>query len=108
MSKIKVIIKREMLGMKKNKLRYAILKEIDKGNKKLKSEDFKIDEETFYEAINFLVRENYLKGIPYGSNIPMIFTGTAYLTEKGEDYLEENKILSKTYKGLKEILSFIK
>lgn len=94
--------------MNKKRLRYAILKEVDEGNTKLKSEDFKIDDETFYENINFLVRENYLSGIPYGSNIPMTFIGTAYLTEKGENYLKENSALSKLYKGLKEIVSFIK
>ena len=94
--------------MKKNKLRYAILKEVDKDNKKLTHKDFKVDEDSFYESVNFLVRENYLKGIPYGSNKPMIFIGTAYLTEKGEEYLKENSVLSKTYNGLKEILSFIK
>ena len=52
--------------MNKKKLRYAILKEIDSGNKKLTEEDFGVSEDEFDEAINFLKREGYIGGIGYG------------------------------------------
>ncbi len=94
--------------MNKKKLRYAILKEIDSGNKKLSEEDFYITAEEFDESVNFLSREDYLKGFIYADNRPRLFDGTAYLTEKGEDYLQENSFFSKSYRGLKEIVSFIK
>lgn len=91
----------------KKKLRYAILKEIDSGNNKLTESDFKVSEEHFDNAINFLKREGYLDGFTYADNRPLLFEGTAYATEKGENYLSENSTLSKTYKGLKEIRSWL-
>lgn len=94
--------------MDKKKLRYAILKEIDTGNKKLSEEDFGVNEETFDDAVNFLKREGYLAGIFYADNRPQFFEGTAYLTEAGENYLSENSALAKTYKGLKEIRDWLK
>lgn len=94
--------------MNKRKLRYAILKEIDKGNKVLTEDDFKVTADQFDDAVRFINRENYLKGIFYADNRPWLFEGTAYLTESGEDYLEENSSLTKTYRGLKEIRDWLK
>lgn len=94
--------------MNKKKLRYAILKEIDSGNKKLTEKEFDVSEDEFDEAINFLKREGYLEGFFYADNRPWLFEGTAYLTEDGENYLEENSALSKTYRGLKEIRDWLK
>jgi len=93
--------------MDKKKLRYAILKEIDDGNKVLSEKDFEVDVETFDNAVNYLKREGYIDGIPYGGNRPILFEGTAYLTEKGENYLEKNSALAKTYRGLKEIRKWL-
>lgn len=94
--------------MDKKKLRYAILKEVDKDNKKLKESDFSVSEEDFDEATRFLTREEYLGGIFYADNRPQYFEGAAYLTAKGEEYLEENSGWGKTYRGLKEIRDWIK
>ncbi|MGE7762275.1 YjcQ family protein [Peribacillus sp. NPDC097895] len=88
-------------------MRYAILKEIDRGNKILSEKDFELEQEAFDEAVNFLSREGYLDGIFYADNRPHLFEGTVSLTEKGEIYLSENSVLSKAYKGLKEIRSWI-
>lgn len=93
--------------MNKKKLRYAIAKEIDNGNNELSEGDFGVTESEFDEAVNFLSREGYLSGFDYGDNRPLLFEGTAYLTEKGETYLSENSGLAKTYKGLKEIKSWL-
>lgn len=92
--------------MNKKKLRYAILKEIDNGNKGLTEKELQVDADSFDEAVRFLDREGYLKGIRYADDRPWLSEGITYLTEKGEDYLSENNILAKTYKGLKEIKSW--
>jgi len=94
--------------MNKKKLRYAILKEIDNNNKNLTENDFKVTPGQFDDAINFLNRENYLKGIPYGDGRPLMWEKSSYLTDKGENYLEDNNLLAKSYKGLKEIRDWLK
>lgn len=94
--------------MNKKKLRYAILKEIDNGNKALTQSDFPVTADQFDDAIRFLHRENYLKGVFYADNRPWLFEGTAYLTEVGENSLEENSSLAKTYRGLKEMREWLK
>ncbi len=56
--------------MNKKKLRYAILKEIDNGNKALTEENFAVTADQFDEAIRFLNRENYLGGVFYADDRP--------------------------------------
>lgn len=94
--------------MDKKKLRYAILKEIDNGNKKLTEESFEVSEDEFDEAVRYLDREGYLKGFIYADDRPWLFQGTAYLTGSGEEYLEKNSNLAKTYRGIKEIRDWLK
>lgn len=93
--------------MNKKKLRYAMLKEIDKGNDVLTEKDFNVEEEVFSEAAWFLEREGYLIGVDSADDRAFI-EGEVKLTEKGENYLEENSMLAKGYKGLKEIREWIK
>lgn len=94
--------------MDKKKLRYAILKEIDKGNTPLTEFDFEVEEREFNEAVWFLMREGYLIGVYNADNKPHIDKIGPRLTEKGETLLEENSTWSKLYKGLKEIKDWIK
>ncbi|HFD2036151.1 TPA: YjcQ family protein [Clostridium perfringens] len=94
--------------MDKKKLRYAILKEIDKGNTPLTEFDFEVEEREFNEAVWFLMREGYLIGVYNADNKPHIDKIGPRLTEKGETFLEENSTWSKLYKGLKEIKDWIK
>ncbi|MBM4763477.1 YjcQ family protein [Bacillus sp. B15-48] len=94
--------------MNKDKLRYAILKEIDNGNKALTEDDFAVTADQFDDAVRFLNRENYLKGFFYADDRPQLFEGTAYLTEDGETYLEKNSSFAKTYRGIKEIRDWLK
>lgn len=93
--------------MNKKKLRYAILKEIDRGNTVLSEKDFDVEEPVFSEAAWFLEREGYLIGVDSADDRAFI-EGDVKLTEKGENYLEENSMLAKGYKGLKEIRDWIK
>ncbi|RNB56536.1 hypothetical protein EDM57_12065 [Brevibacillus gelatini] len=94
--------------MNKVKLRYAILKEIYNGNTTLTEADLCVGREEFDEAVNFLSREGYLTGIIWADDRPHLPKIGLVLTEKGEKYLEENSVLAKTYKGLKEIREWIK
>lgn len=94
--------------MDKKKIRYAILKEIDKGNTPLTEFDFEVEEREFNEAVWFLMREGYLIGVYNADNKPHIDKIGPRLTEKGETFLEENSTWSKLYKGLKEIKDWIK
>lgn len=49
--------------LNKEKLRYAIAKEISEGNTPLTEKDFEVSEDQFDEAVNFLKREDYLTGV---------------------------------------------
>lgn len=94
--------------MDKQKLRYAILREIDKNNMPLTEKDFAVSEFEFDNAVDFLINEEYLTGILYSDDRPEVNKIGPKLTEKGEKYLKENSVLGKTYKGLKEIRDWIR
>ncbi len=93
--------------MNNKKLRYAILKEIRDKNFPLTEEKLGIDADIFDENIRFLGREHYILNVYYTDNRPKV-QKLVTLTEKGENYLEENSAVAKTYKGLKELRDWIK
>ena len=76
--------------MDKKELRYAILKEVDKGNLLLDEKFFKVDQKTFDNQVNFLVEEGYLKGLFKGDGRLWFNEHKVRLTEDGEDYLSRN------------------
>jgi len=92
--------------MNQKKIRLAILKELSDGNKTVKSEDLGIDDNTFMDVLDFLKEENLINGYEYFMDESFGFDKTR-LTLKGEEYLSENSLLMKTYKGLKEIRSWL-
>lgn len=94
--------------MDKKKLRYAILKEIDSKNFPLTEEMFDVDQELFDNQIRFLDREEYIINVFYSDDRPEMDNEIIELTEKGEDFLQENSTWTKLYKGLKEIKDWIK
>ncbi|QCT03834.1 hypothetical protein E6C60_3123 [Paenibacillus algicola] len=94
--------------MNKDKLRYAILKEVNEGNTPLTEEDFDVSEGEFDDAVNFLSREKYLTGLFWADDRPHVNKIGPEVTERGENYLKENSMLSKTYRGLKEVREWIK
>lgn len=94
--------------MNKDKLRYAILKEVNEGNTPLTEETFGVSEDEFDAAVNFLSREKYLIGVLWADDRPHLQKIGPLLTAQGEQYLKENSRLSKTYKGLKEAREWIK
>ncbi|CUP06186.1 YjcQ protein [Clostridium baratii] len=93
--------------MDKKKLRYAILKEIDSKNFPLTEYMFGVDEEVFDNNIRFLHREKYIINVQYSDDRPEMDNQYIELTEKGEQFLEDNSAWAKVYKGLKEIKSWI-
>lgn len=78
-------------------LRYAIMKEVSKGNTPLTESEFGVSEKEFDEAVNFLTRENYLIGVQWADDRPHLHKVGPSLTEKGEIFLEENYSLDKSY-----------
>jgi len=93
--------------MDKKKLRYAILKELDKENKNIDENYFGVSEDDYFEQVAFLSREDYITKPLFASN-KVYSLHTVVLTEKGEDYLDENSEWSKFYSAAKEIRDWIK
>ncbi|WP_243357275.1 YjcQ family protein [Bacillus litorisediminis] len=92
--------------MNKDKLRYAILKEFDNGNRSFTYTDLGVEINVYEDQMRFLSREGYIQGVLYADDT-VYSINQVVLTEKGEKYLEENSKLSKLYRGLKEIKEFI-
>lgn len=95
----------------KQKIRYMILKEINDENFKFLDEekflelDLGVTWDAFVDQVRFLDREGYITKPLYGDD--SIYSLTSEITEKGENYLNENSTLSKLYKGLKEFRSWL-
>lgn len=94
--------------MNKDKLRYSILREVSEGNTPLTEENFEVNEAEFDDAVNYLTREKYLVGVYWADDRPHLDMFGPSVTQQGEKYLKENSLLSKTYKGLKEIRDWLK
>lgn len=82
----------EVEKINKLKIRIRILEEID-SEKIISEEELGVSEKEFDDAVNYLKREGYIGGFNYADNRPLLFEGTAYLTEKGEKYLNEKSNL---------------
>ena len=98
--------------MKKEKIRFVILRETERGTLKNISKDtfdpqiFGFSWEDFVDQVNFLSREGYITKPTYASGT-IYFYGSV-LTEKGEIYLENSKWYKKAYSTVKEIKDWIK
>lgn len=92
--------------MNKKKMRYAILKELDKGNANLTEETFGVSSDEFFDQVTFLDREGFISKPMYASDI-VYSMSMVKITEKGENYLQNNSALAKTYKAAKEIKSWM-
>ena len=92
-------------NMKQSKLRYAILKELDKGNKPTE-EMFGLDFGEYMLTLNDLQNEGYIKRA-YLSKVDADLSD-AIVTEKGEEYLLKNSGLAKAYTVAKELKDWIK
>ena len=91
--------------MDKKKLRYAILKILDENKNPFNElQNDEISESDILEQGRFLSKEDYIDGNKYSDNTIHMW---GHLTEKGEDYLEENSRFAKAYSIAKEIRDWI-
>ena len=92
--------------MNRKKLLYALLKEISGGNNELSHSDFELTEDEFHEISSLATTEGYLSSVQWYDDQPHFHL--ARLTMKGIEYIEQNSVIGKTYRGLKEIINFVK
>ncbi|GAB0170534.1 YjcQ family protein [Lysinibacillus sp. CTST325] len=98
--------------MDKRKLIYSILKEIEQENEP-KSQDYEISLEEFGTVVEMMQSDGLIKGALVqrggrGNGVVYAFTHKAKIEMKGLTYLEENSTWAKAYKGIKEVVGFIK
>ena len=94
------------------KIIYSILTEIKKGENRPHWGDYGIEKEEFANIIEMMEGEGLIKNSSVirgglGNKAHVIFIKDAKITMKGLDYLEENSIWKKTYKGLKEVREWL-
>ncbi|HHX23707.1 MAG TPA: hypothetical protein GX723_06820 [Thermoanaerobacterales bacterium] len=97
----------------KRKIIFSILKEIEKGEIEPRAEHYGISDAEFGDIVSLMEEDGLIKGsgIARGGRnnaASVVFLNTAKITLKGLEYLEENNILAKTYKGLKEVRDWLR
>ncbi|WP_342576508.1 YjcQ family protein [Paenibacillus sp. FSL M8-0142] len=89
------------------KLAFAILKEIEKGNQAYDEETFGVSVEEFSDAFRYVVSNNLAKNVLFADDRAYVYT-TASLTPEGIAYIKENSTWNKAYSVAKEIREWIK
>lgn len=98
--------------MNKRKVIYSILKELEAEKSEPKAEDYNISLAKFGDIVDMMENDGLITGSAIsrggrGNEAKVVFLNSAKVTIKGLDYLEENKKLAKTYRGLKEIRDWL-
>ncbi|KPB06318.1 YjcQ family protein [Bacillus sp. CHD6a] len=99
-----------MKEINRKKLIYSILKEIEKGNEP-KREDYGLEFEQWGELAELIRDCGFVRnlGVMYANDVVYIVSfSSAKITIQGLDYLEENSVFARTYKGLKEVRDWLK
>lgn len=96
----------------KRKIIYSILKEIEGKGSEPRAEDYGITVNGFGAIIDMIEEEGLIKGskvIRGGmeNEVQVLFLSGSKITMKGLEYLEENNVWAKTYKGLKEVREWL-
>ena len=94
--------------LKKKKIIYSVLREIEKGENLPKFSDLDLSLIEFRDLIDQIQDDDLIKGasVPRGEQgnpARMVLLDTAEITLKGLDYLEKNSAFAETYPGLEEI-----
>jgi len=94
--------------LKKKKIIYSILREIEKGETIPKFSDFDLSLIEFRDLIDQIQDDDFIKGasVPRGEQdnpARMVLLNTAKITLKGLDYLRKNTTFAETYPGLADI-----
>lgn len=95
--------------MDKTKLRISVLKELANDNRP-EASDYGIDDTEYAKIIRQLQVEGLIDGSKekrYIDETRRANLTNAIVTIKGEEYIKENSILAKTYKGLKEVKDWL-
>jgi hypothetical protein len=98
--------------MDRKKLIYSILKEIEQGNVP-KQSDFDLELEQWGELAELIRDEEFTKNVTVqrggiGNKVVYAWLDRAKITLKGIEFLEQNSVFAKTYKGLKEARDWLK
>ncbi|MNK97492.1 YjcQ protein [compost metagenome] len=88
------------------KIAFAILKEIEKGNKAYDEESFGVTPEEFSDGFRYLIRNGLADNVLFADDKAYWYTG-ATVTKAGQDFLKENSAWNKAYKFAKEIREWI-
>lgn len=89
------------------KVAFAILKEIDKGNQAYDEETFGVSKEIFSDAFRFVVSRRLAKGVLFADDHAYAYQ-IATLTSEGKEYINENSTWNKSYAIAKEVREWIK
>ena len=95
--------------MKIKRLLYVFLRKLEKAEGKrfeLTGKDLGVTEEELHDVIRFADKEGYVTKPLYADNRPYYYESIR-LTMKGTEFLEQNSLLAKTYRGLKHVLKFL-
>lgn len=100
------------MEINRKKLMYAILREVNNSNDKIKynAETFGVDKKVFDEVMLILNEEDFVKGISvmnYDNTVNVMVFDKLRITLSGINFLEENNPYAKTYKGLKELREWL-
>lgn len=99
--------------MNREKLLYALLKELNDNNN-ISAELLGIDKEQFYQILDLAYTSKFINKLPkpvrggVRSEIYYFLEDDINITLKGINYLKDNSIIGKTYRGLKEIKEWLK
>lgn len=98
--------------MERKKLIFSILKEIEKGNRP-SHEDYGLSLEEFGGLIEIIIDDKLIKNgsvirAGIGNKVKGYLLNHAQITLKGEEFLKENSIWSKTYNTAKELRDWMK
>lgn len=89
---------------------YALLREINEGNKIFKAGDFDISQSVFSDTVKAMIKAGLVNDVICNDNVygeSDIDFSSSYITLEGMNFLEENSKWRKTYNGLKEFKSWI-
>lgn len=93
------------------KIVVSILRELSDGNPFPKATDYDMDNNAYYAILEAMQDDNLVKNIRFQHDstgkVIAAFPGSATVTIKGMEYLNENSALAKTYKGLKEVREWL-
>lgn len=94
------------------KILYSILKEVKEKDNEPTWNDYGITKDEFGHVVEMAINEKLISNAHVsrggiGNKVQIIWLNNAQITLKGLNYLEENSILAKTYKGLKEARDWV-